>query len=1128
MFSKKIVPDFTPRHPFVKTKETATAPTQEINLPPRILISESQKVLPKAAPPLPPSINRQEYISMASPPITQRFIQGPSLTAIPILDPTPIPGGNVSYSPSLETFTSIGESYFKLASDTGGNVSEWSLYPALQTVIMDGNSIEQVQSIGAYNIGISYNSNYENSLTANGNVNFQSTLTTEDMTVTSGAIKLTPSHILETIGGNLFFDTELLAKAGDIQNIADWSLYPALSTVNYNNEAIVGVSTINTQPLSYYTVSNWSQYPSISTINVASNNIINVSTINSLPYPPPMGNASLWSHYAAVSTVNIAQNDIINVSTINSLPYPPPGGDASLWSHYAAVSTVNMNGNQIANATNNIDLGNGSWTSPANNVFLSPQNQVEIGTTALANSALLVNNIAANGKPNGTVGQYLSHDADTIVWVDAPAGGVTSVNGAAGAISITSDPATVTTNTVGTTTTFSAPTLGVSTDVATTCFGVANGAALSATSAGLAAGAASAAAATAQATAVSAGAAALTAQTTASLALSQSGITSVNGGFFSTTIAAGVGIGIATTFTSGTTNPTVTITNTAAGSSGATGPTGPIGQSASYFNYQAQTPPAVPGSGHITWQATTQTASTYIRVNNINFDGVNISLFLTSIQVGSVLVIQDQTIATNFQRWSVSATPTIVATYVEYPVSLVSSGGANFANNNRIILETNTSSPAGPTGATGRTGPTGFTGATGSSASLSQSVRTFYVSKSGLDTNTGAIWSPFLTVGKAISLVTTPPTGQQWNIYVGTGIYIENIAFGNRNMIIQGNGTQESVYNTTLQGNHTYTVTNTSGNNVNQVQFRDIQLLPVANVATAMITLAPASLTNVGALVFTNCKFGDAGSGSGVGWISTNTTTSCFFTATNCKLVAGCSQAFSDSMLKILGTSFLTVTACYIEVDLAVSAIETGNSTYLNMTNSSVYNVSASVASGGLLYFNSIFSSTRSHAVGNCSFLCGSVGSGGQAAIVVSNSGQSSLIQNNGFAVRAGAPTDYCITSTGVGSTVTPIYVAGNTAAPSCAANVGPLSNFFAPIALTVVPNTINGGKFQCVGTSTSQSISIPGMTTTGLVSLTYLGPQALTQYFSDIVPALNGVTVSLFAAPSSANYIIWNVIRFS
>jgi hypothetical protein len=111
------------------------------------------------------------------------------------------------------------------------------------------------------------------------------------------------------------------------------------------------------------------------------------------------------------------------------------------------------------------------------------------------------------------------------------------------------------------------------------------------------------------------------------------------------------------------------------------------GGSTSYFNYQARTPPQVPPSGHITWENTSQTTSTYFRASHINNDGADIELFLSAVQPGNTLIIQNQDDSTNFQKWTVTATPTVVANnYVQYPVTLVSSAGADFNNNHKIIL----------------------------------------------------------------------------------------------------------------------------------------------------------------------------------------------------------------------------------------------------------------------------------------------------------------------------------------------------------------------------------------------------------------------------------------------------------
>ena len=51
-------------------------------------------------------------------------------------------------------------------------------------------------------------------------------------------------HQLESINGDLFFDGILLARAGDIQDIAAWADYPAIQTINANNHGITGVTSL--------------------------------------------------------------------------------------------------------------------------------------------------------------------------------------------------------------------------------------------------------------------------------------------------------------------------------------------------------------------------------------------------------------------------------------------------------------------------------------------------------------------------------------------------------------------------------------------------------------------------------------------------------------------------------------------------------------------------------------------------------------------------------------------------------------------------------------------------------------------------------------------------------------------
>ena len=85
-------------------------------------------------------------------------------------------------------------------------------------------------------------------------------------------------------------------------------------------------------------------------------------------------------------------------------------------------------------------------------------------------------------------------------------------------------------------------------------------------------------------------------------------------------------------------------------------------------------------------------------------------MFLNLVQQGNTLIIQDANVSGNYQTWLVSGTPipNTGSGYVEFPITLTTSGGStNFANNHQIILAIIASAPAGATGPTGDTGATG-------------------------------------------------------------------------------------------------------------------------------------------------------------------------------------------------------------------------------------------------------------------------------------------------------------------------------------------------------------------------------------------------------------------------------------
>jgi hypothetical protein len=116
------------------------------------------------------------------------------------------------------------------------------------------------------------------------------------------------------------------------------------------------------------------------------------------------------------------------------------------------------------------------------------------------------------------------------------------------------------------------------------------------------------------------------------------------------------------------------------------------------------------------WNNATQISATQININHLNDDGVDIDIFLALIKTSDVIFVQDKNNSGNYQKWTVSATPTIQVGYIEIPVTLSTSAGTgttNFSNNHQIIVAIISTGIVGPTGATGPIGATGATGPQG-------------------------------------------------------------------------------------------------------------------------------------------------------------------------------------------------------------------------------------------------------------------------------------------------------------------------------------------------------------------------------------------------------------------------------
>jgi hypothetical protein len=115
-----------------------------------------------------------------------------------------------------------------------GQLKNWSEVPATSNVNINDFDISNVNVLDA--IEVMAGSVVSVGLTS-GNI------TVTNLTDLSGNIKIlneddqAPNY-MQAISGNLYFNNQLLAQANDIQDIADWSLYPALQNINADNHGI--------------------------------------------------------------------------------------------------------------------------------------------------------------------------------------------------------------------------------------------------------------------------------------------------------------------------------------------------------------------------------------------------------------------------------------------------------------------------------------------------------------------------------------------------------------------------------------------------------------------------------------------------------------------------------------------------------------------------------------------------------------------------------------------------------------------------------------------------------------------------------------------------------------------------
>jgi len=312
--------------------------------------------------------------------------------------PTPA----VGYSPNIETYTSMNEPYFALASAPG--ISQWSTFPAVSTVDMAGNDMTNGGTLNAEIFALPLDG------LQSGPVIF---------TDTSGA------HELRSITGDLYFDNELLAKAGDIQNVADWALYPALAAVDMDGFALNNVQSLeldtsggssvtltssaagkvlaNGVPLATQAdvsgaVAQWSSFPALTSVDLSGETLVNAASVG-------IGATGANGVLTTTTAGTVLQFNGATISTGTT-------GDVSQWSSFPALTSVDLSGETLVNAAS-VGIG----ATGANGVL----------TTGVGGTTLLFNGAAISTGTTGDVSQWSTFPAVSTI---STAGNTISSSGA--------------------------------------------------------------------------------------------------------------------------------------------------------------------------------------------------------------------------------------------------------------------------------------------------------------------------------------------------------------------------------------------------------------------------------------------------------------------------------------------------------------------------------------------------------------------------------------------------------------------------------------------------------------------------------------------------------------------------
>ena len=248
------------------------------------------------------------------------------------------------------------------------------------------------------------------------------------------------TQVLQSIAGNLYYNNELLAKAGDISNVADWADYPALFPVNINGQTISDVSSITVNnTLTADVIQNGALF---NTGGIQSQGGIIAGSISTDPNPPfavgdvktttvhasglvSAGSVTSSGAITAQGGVDMANTAITRASSVGisnsgfapygSLTSPDgvaltwngasittgSGGNASAWANYPAVTNINANSNNVNSiATANATTVNAGLINITSSNITTSNAPLTLASTNSNINLTAYNNISENAGAN--------------------------------------------------------------------------------------------------------------------------------------------------------------------------------------------------------------------------------------------------------------------------------------------------------------------------------------------------------------------------------------------------------------------------------------------------------------------------------------------------------------------------------------------------------------------------------------------------------------------------------------------------------------------------------------------------------------------------------------------------------